>query len=61
MELDSELIILEVQKYPCIYDTRNIDFKNREQKRDAWMAITKNVVGEKWDEMDENRKSDVGK
>lgn len=58
--LDSELIILEIEKYPYLNDKRHSDFKNRELKRDAWMAVTKNVLGEKWDKMDEKRKSNVG-
>ncbi|GBM14336.1 hypothetical protein AVEN_55332-1 [Araneus ventricosus] len=45
--LDSELMILEFEKYPYLYDSRHNDFKNRELKKDAWMAVTKNVIGEK--------------
>lgn len=55
--LDSELIILEVQKHPYLYDTRHTDYKNRDKKRDAWLAITR---GE-WDQMDEKTKSNIGK
>ncbi|GBM02811.1 hypothetical protein AVEN_51996-1 [Araneus ventricosus] len=59
--LDSELMILEVEKYPYLYDLRHNDFKNRELKKDAWMAVTKNVIEEKWDQMDEKTRSNVGK
>ncbi|GBO09956.1 hypothetical protein AVEN_92069-1 [Araneus ventricosus] len=58
--LDSELMILEVEKYPYLYDSRHNDFKNRELKKDAWMAVTKNVIEEKWDQMDEKTRSNVG-
>ncbi|GBN01812.1 hypothetical protein AVEN_31911-1 [Araneus ventricosus] len=53
-------MILEVEKYPYLYDSRHNDFKNRELKKDAWMAVTKNVIGEKWDQMDEKTRSNVG-
>lgn len=59
--LDSEMIILEVQKFVYLYDTCDINFKNREMKRDAWMMVTKNVMGEKWDQVDENTRSNIGK
>ncbi|GBM12451.1 hypothetical protein AVEN_264583-1 [Araneus ventricosus] len=52
-------MILEVEKYPYLYDSRHNDFKNRELKKDAWMAVTKNVIGEKWDQMDEKTRSNV--
>ncbi|GBM03057.1 hypothetical protein AVEN_14566-1 [Araneus ventricosus] len=57
--LDSELMFLEVEKYPYLYDSRHNHFKNRELKKDAWMAVTKNVIGEKWDQMDEKTRSNV--
>ncbi|GBL75501.1 hypothetical protein AVEN_22305-1, partial [Araneus ventricosus] len=57
--LDSEHMIFEVEKYPYLYDSRHNDFKNRELKKDAWMAVTKNVIGEKWDQMDEKTRSNV--
>ncbi|GBN01342.1 hypothetical protein AVEN_40086-1, partial [Araneus ventricosus] len=57
--LDSELMILEVEKYPYLYDSRHNDFKNRELKKDAWMAVTKNVIGEKWDQMVEKTRFNV--
>ncbi|GBN88286.1 hypothetical protein AVEN_74438-1 [Araneus ventricosus] len=52
-------MILEVEKYPYLYDSRLNDYKNRELKKDAWMAVTKNVIGEKWDQMDEETRSKV--
>ncbi|GBM89586.1 hypothetical protein AVEN_258652-1 [Araneus ventricosus] len=57
--LDSERIIQEVEKYPNLYDTRVNEFPNRELKKLAWMAVTRSVVGEKWDQMDEITRSDV--
>ncbi|GBM15999.1 hypothetical protein AVEN_108594-1 [Araneus ventricosus] len=57
--LDSELMILEVEKYPYLYDSRHNDFKNHELKKDAWMAVTKNVIGEKWNQMDEKTRSNL--
>ncbi|XP_014274060.1 uncharacterized protein [Halyomorpha halys] len=59
--LDSDLIILEVQKFPCLYDTSNFNFKNREMRREAWMTVTKNVMGEKWEQFDENTRSNTAK
>ncbi|GBN12435.1 hypothetical protein AVEN_158471-1, partial [Araneus ventricosus] len=56
--LDSELMILEVEKYPQ-HDTRDNGFKNRELKRNAWLAVTKNVIGGKWDQMDQITRSNV--
>lgn len=58
--LDSELIIVEVQKYPCLYDIKNEEFKNRDKKRDSWMAVTA-AVGDTWDEMTDENKASIGK
>lgn len=62
MELDSEVILMEVQKFPCLYDIRLRDYKNRELKRDCWIAVSKAVVSEeKWEELDESSKTNIGK
>ncbi|GBM33469.1 hypothetical protein AVEN_55790-1 [Araneus ventricosus] len=59
--LDGERMILEVAKYPCLYDISCNDFINHDFKRNAWIAVTKSLIGEKWDQMDEITRSTVGK
>ena len=59
--LDSELIIVEVQKYPCLYDTNDDDFKNREKKKLSWISVASSVMGEEWEDMDEKSKNNIGK
>ncbi|CAL1295340.1 unnamed protein product [Larinioides sclopetarius] len=59
--LDNERLINEVQKYPNLFDKRCSNFHSRELKKIAWMAVCKNVIGEKWDHMDETTRYKVGK
>ena len=59
--LDRELIILEVEKYRCLYDTKDRDYKNRELKRLSWISVTAGVLGETWRDMDEGCKANIGK
>lgn len=58
--LDSERIILEVQQNPCLYDYRHDDFKYRELRRNAWVNIAMNVVGDQWEDMDKETKENTG-
>ncbi|XP_047120558.1 uncharacterized protein LOC124803418 [Schistocerca piceifrons] len=58
--LDNEIIIMEVQKHPWLYNTRDPEYKIRERKRESWRAVTAAVLGEKWDGMDNKQKSDLG-
>lgn len=46
MDQDSEIIIMEVEKFPCIYDIRHKVYKNKELKRDCWIGVSTAVVGE---------------
>lgn len=38
-EIDSEILILEVEKHPCLYDLGNENYKNRTAKMAAWMDV----------------------
>jgi hypothetical protein len=55
--IDSELLILEVQKHPCVYDMKNENYKDRNKKLDAWITISKSLVGEQWEELEERNKT----
>jgi hypothetical protein len=46
--IDSELVILEVQKHSCIYDTKSEHYKDRQMRIDAWITISKSL-GEEWE------------
>ncbi|XP_022189062.2 uncharacterized protein LOC111047582 [Nilaparvata lugens] len=59
--LDSEMIISEVQRYPCVYDYDDPDYRNQKLRRNAWMSIAMNVVGEQWDDMDKETKESIAK
>ncbi|GFU09466.1 uncharacterized protein NPIL_255161 [Nephila pilipes] len=59
--MDSELIILEVQKHPCLYDPKSAEYKNREVKKNAWKSVSKMVAGDKWAEMDNESKTDMSR
>jgi hypothetical protein len=47
--IDGELVILEVQKHPCIYDTKSEHYKDRQMRIDAWITISIPLVGEEWE------------
>jgi hypothetical protein len=58
--IDSELLILEVQKHPCIYDMKSEHYKDRHMKLNAWVAISKSLVGE-WEELELEERNRIGK
>ncbi|XP_067000762.1 uncharacterized protein [Anabrus simplex] len=59
--IDSELLILEVQKHPCVYDMKNQGYKDRDVKARAWTTISKALVGEKWEELEPEERNNIGK
>jgi hypothetical protein len=61
MELDSELIISEVEKNPVLYNTGDENYKNRTAKVEAWKRVTEAVVGERHTQLDLAQQNDIGK
>lgn len=59
--IDSKLLILEVQKHPCIYDMNSEQYKDRHMKLNAWVAISKSLVGEEWEELELEERNRIGK
>lgn len=59
--VDSERVILEVEKYPCLYNTRCDTYKNRSIKQEAWISVTRRIVGDKWEEMSNEDRNILGK
>jgi hypothetical protein len=59
--IDSELLILEVQKYLYVYNMKNENYKDRNKKLDAWMTISKSLVGEEWEELELEERNKIGK
>lgn len=59
--IDSERIILEIERRPCLYDTKCETYKNRMLKVDSWLSVAQNVVGEKWNDMTNEEKNACGK
>jgi len=43
-----EQLTIEIQKYPCLYDKANYNYKNRVQNDLAWAEIAKNLAMEGW-------------
>lgn len=61
MEIDSEMLIIEVQNFPCIYDPRCEDYKNRISKQKAWMEIIRNITEENvWNNLTNEQKNHFG-
>lgn len=58
--IDSELVILEVQKHPCIYDTKSEHYKDRQMRIDAWITISKSL-GEEWEALELEERNKIGK
>lgn len=58
--LDSSCIISQVKQHPCLYDFNHEDYKNKLSRKTSWLQITKAVIGEQWDTLDEHAKSDFG-
>ena len=52
MEHDSDLIIIEVEKYPVLYNSENENYKNRNAKIEAWKKVTEAAVGELYQTLD---------
>lgn len=61
MEFDGELIIVEVEKYPALYDSKNENYKNRNAKVDAWKKVAEGVVGESYNELSIKEQNEIGK
>ncbi|XP_046668924.1 uncharacterized protein LOC124359863 [Homalodisca vitripennis] len=61
-ELDCEVIILEVEKYPILYNKGDENYKNRNARIDAWKKVTVGVIGEeKLVELEEEKLNEIGR
>ena len=40
---DEERLAIGVQKYPCLYDKAVSAFRNKNQKKNAWEAVAKDI------------------
>lgn len=59
--LDSELIIIEVEKFPCLYNTKDLHYKDRAVKIEAWKRVFRAVVGDSWVTLSKEQQSALGK
>lgn len=59
-EIDVELFIEEVKKYPELWDVSCSDYKDKVKKRNAWIEIC-SVFCEGFKEKEEKDKCDIGK
>lgn len=46
--IDSEILIMEVERHKCLYDVADINYRNRIKKQDAWISVCEVVVGDQW-------------
>lgn len=53
---DTGVLIMAVEKQPCLWDGNHKDYHNREIKELAWEVVC-NEVYEDWDSMDERDKA----
>lgn len=44
--IDSQRVIKEVVNYPCLYNPRCDEYKNRALKNEIWGHVTRRVVGD---------------
>jgi hypothetical protein len=58
--IDSELVILEVHKHPCIYDIKSEHYKDRQMRIDAWIIISKSL-GEEFEALELEERNKIGK
>lgn len=62
VDLDCEAIIIEVEKYPILYNKSDENYKNRIGRIDAWKKVTAGVVGEEnLVQLDEEKLNEIGK
>ena len=59
--VDSENLILEVQKYPSLYDPNIDEYKDRKIRVDSWFKVTKAIAAGAWDDMAREEKIKFGK
>lgn len=60
--IDSQSVIEEVKKFPCLYDPNDKSFRNRDVRKDAWTVATIAIVGlENWEVMEDRDKEGTGK
>ena len=41
---EEERLAKEVRKFPCLYDKGNEDYKEKDRKKNAWLAV-ENALG----------------
>lgn len=63
IEIDSELLIIEVQKYSVLYNTGDKNYKNRVEasKIESCKTATEAVVGEEHKNFDLAQQNSIGK
>lgn len=60
--IESQAVILEVKKYPCLYDPTDKNFRNRDARKEAWFAAATAIIGiENWDPLENGEKDAIGK
>ncbi|CAA9997224.1 unnamed protein product [Nesidiocoris tenuis] len=59
--MDDDTIIGEIKKRPCLWDTHDLHYKDREKKRNAWIQVTKAVLGSKFTKITDEEKNEIGK
>lgn len=57
---DTKKFIVEVKRRPAIYDTKCLQYNDRNAKSKAWQEVCKAVQPE-WDKMDDEEKVVEGK
>jgi hypothetical protein len=59
-ELDVELFINEVQKYPEIWNIKSEEYRDRNKKRTAWIKVCEVLCGN-FNDKTEEEKNSIGK
>lgn len=57
---EAEIIILAIEKYPCLWDIHDDDYFNRDVKELAWEKVFKEVIKE-WDTCSQADQENKGK
>lgn len=62
VDLDCEVIIVDVEKYPILYDKSDCNYKNRDGRVDAWKKVTEGIVGEeKLKDLNPEKRNEISK
>lgn len=58
--IDTEVLILAVQKYPCLWDISNEDYHNRDLKDLGWEQVCAELVKD-WETTEDKEKKNICK